>query len=146
MAPQLSPLERQVQERLDRASIRFTSGRRAVVRAMARAPGPESAADLHRRLEGRVPLSSLYRTLAVLEEAGVVSPHHSELTRYELSEWLAGHHHHVVCTGCGAVEDLRLSAATEDQLEGLVNAVAATAGFAPEDHSLEIAGRCYRCR
>ncbi len=50
--------------------IRFTPARRLVVRALAEAaPGPQAAGDLHAALRDRLPLSSLYRTLAVLEEA-----------------------------------------------------------------------------
>jgi len=139
--------ERQVEERLADAGVRYTGGRRRVVAALGRSGGPMSASELHESLRGSVPVSSVYRTLAVLEDAGVVEPHHSAkgLTRYEMAEWLAGHHHHLVCQGCGAVEDIELPEGLESQLENLVRDVSGRAGFRVSGHSLEVVGLCRRC-
>lgn len=145
MQPSLT--ERQVEQHLLDERIRFTRGRRAVVRALTGAEGPMSAAELHEALHRNVPLSSLYRSLNVLEEAGVLAPHHSTrgLIRYELAEWLTGHHHHLVCVDCGAVDDIRLTGDQEGALEALVGQVTAAAGFQGSGHVLEIDGRCPRC-
>ncbi len=67
------------------------------------------------------------------------------ITRYELAEWLTGHHHHLVCIDCGAVEDIEIPKEQESQVVGLVDRVAAAASFTPIDHALEINGRCARC-
>src|SRR5690606_36238034 len=103
-------LHEAVKRRLEEHNIRYTAGRRSLVTTLVRIEGPESAAELHRRMSD-VPLSSLYRSLMVLDEAGVVEKHHDSdgLARYELAEWLMGHHHHVVCVDCGIVEDVSLS-------------------------------------
>jgi Fe2+ or Zn2+ uptake regulation protein len=145
---QAATVDREVERRLRERGVRFTRRRRAVLAALSRADGPRSAAELHQELEGEVPLSSLYRSLAVLEDVGVLEPHHGArgLTRYELAEWLAGHHHHLVCVQCGAVDDVRLSPDLEAKLEDLVLAVTDGAGFEGRGHSLEIDGRCARCR
>ena len=45
------------------------------------------------------------------------------ITRYEMAEWLAGHHHHLVCIECGAVEDIELPEGLELELERLVGQV-----------------------
>lgn len=139
---------RQVEQRLRDRRVRMTTARRTVVEALDSADGPRSAAEILDGLGGRVPLSSLYRTLTVLEDAGVLAPHHGVrgLTRYELAEWLTGHHHHLVCTGCGVVEDIPIPTAVEQQLHTLVGALATTSGFEADDHVLEIEGRCGRCR
>ena len=94
-----------------------------------------------------MPLSSLYRSLTVLEEAGVLAPHHGAkgLTRYEMAEWLTGHHHHLVCVSCGVVEDIEIPETHERSLRSLIADVSGAAAFAPSDHSLEIEGRCARC-
>jgi Fur family ferric uptake transcriptional regulator len=142
-----SALDRQVEQRLREHDIRFTKGRRAVVAALADATGPRSAAELSEQLGPAVPLSSIYRTLAVLEEAGVLAPHLGAkgLTRFELAEWLAGHHHHLVCIDCGSVADVDIPAGQEESVRSLVTQIAALASFAPTDHALEIEGRCSRC-
>jgi Fur family ferric uptake transcriptional regulator len=142
-----STLERQVELRLFEHDARFTRGRKAVVSALAAAPGPQSAAELAGAMDETVPLSSLYRTLAVLEDAGVVAHHLGAkgLTRYELAEWLTGHHHHLVCIGCGSVADVEIPSGQEERVRSLVREIAAAAQFDPSDHALEIEGRCAEC-
>ena len=118
-----------------------------MIDALASADGPRSAAELSEIVGKSVPLSSLYRTLAVLEEAGVLAPHFSSpgLTRYELAEWLSGHHHHLVCIACGQVQDLPANDAIEDRLQEIVSDVAEKASFREMNHALEIEGHCARC-
>ncbi len=142
-----SNLERQVETRLREHDIRFTKGRRAVVDVLGRAPGPMSAAELDEELSAEVPLSSIYRTLSVLEDAGVVVNHLGAkgLTRFELAEWLMGHHHHLVCIDCGSVSDIDIPSSKEESVRGLVSEIAALASFSATDHALEIEGRCARC-
>jgi len=77
----------------------------------------------------------------------VVVPHFATkgLSRYELAEWLRGHHHHLVCIDCGAVEDVEIPTKVELRLESIVSEVATKSEFQPLDHALEIEGRCSRC-
>ncbi len=142
-----SNLEKQIANRLQEGDIRLTSGRRTIVRSLGLADGPRSASDLYASIGDTVPLSSIYRSLAVLEEAGVISPHYSTkgVTRYELAEWLMGHHHHLVCIECGQVEDIEIAAEIETQLEEIVESIGKEVSFAPRDHALEIEGLCSRC-
>lgn len=143
----VTSLDAQVERRLLDHQVRFTKGRRRLVAALAEEGGPRSAAELHDALAGEVPLSSLYRSLAVLEDAGIVEPHFSVkgVTRYELAEWLQGHHHHLICLDCGSVEDLALTAPQEEKVERLVADIGSVVSFIPVAHALEIEGRCERC-
>lgn len=140
-------LDREVERRLADHDVRYTSGRRGVVTTLADAGGPLSAAEVYDRVGGSVPLSSIYRSLAVLEESGILSPHNSAkgLTRYELAEWLKGHHHHLVCIDCGTVEDVLVTERQEAEVDRLVGELSRTASFTPINHALEIEGRCSRC-
>jgi len=140
-------LDRSVKTRLGEQGIRYTPARRAVVAALSRTDGPKSAAELHAEIGSEVPLSSLYRSLSTLETADVVMPHFVArgLTRYELAEWLKGHHHHLICIECGAVEDITVPHSLETQVRRLVERIGSSAGFEPINHTLEIEGRCARC-
>lgn len=139
-------LHEAVRRRLTEHDIRYTRGRQSVITALVRLDGPESAADLHRRMN--VPLSSLYRSLTVLDEAGVLEKHHDAdgLARYELAEWLTGHHHHLVCVDCGMVEDVQLDPAAEKWLERMAVQAARAAGYDQTGHNLEVEGLCESCR
>ena len=92
--------------------------------------------------------SSAYRNLAELEQAGVVrriitSDEHSH---YELAEDLTGHHHHhLICTDCGAVTDFAVPADLEKQIERSASSVARKYGFVVDAHRLDLVGRCTDC-
>lgn len=140
-------LDREVEKRLRGHDVRYTRGRRKVVSALVGADGPKSAAELHAEIGPGVPLSSIYRTLTVLEESGVVVPHLGArgLTRYELAEWITGHHHHLICVQCGAVEDIAIPQSREAQVRDLVADIGSLVSFTPMSHALEIEGRCSKC-
>jgi Fe2+ or Zn2+ uptake regulation protein len=142
-----SKLDKAVEASLEAAGQRYTRARRAVVGTLAGADGPLSAGELHARMSGSVPLSSVYRTVGVLEEVGILVPHFGVkgLTRYELAEWISGHHHHLVCVECGNVDDVGIPADLEATIREVVGVIAARASFDPVAHVLEIEGRCSRC-
>jgi Fur family transcriptional regulator, ferric uptake regulator len=141
-----STLDRQIEQRLNDSGARYTTGRRNVIEALTRAEGPLSAAEVHDILGPAMPLSSLYRSLTVLEASGVVTPHYGQgVTRYELAEWITGHHHHLVCIECGAVDDIELPGSLESKVSSLVSEIGRSSGFRPTDHTLEIEGQCSRC-
>ena len=141
-------IDETIKDYLAGRDIRYTGGRRAFIRALQIAAEPQSAAEIHLRLRRTIPLSSLYRSLARLEEAGLLSLHHGQgkVARYELAEWLSGHHHHVVCLECGAMSDFELEAKAEEQLLGLVANAGRKAGYQVRGHSLEVEGLCQSCR
>jgi Fur family ferric uptake transcriptional regulator len=141
----MSDLHDQIRHRLDARGIRYTSGRRTVVETIRTAPGPQTVAELSARMA--VPLSSLYRTLGVLEEAEVVARHPGAdgTSRYEPAEWIAGHHHHVVCISCGAMRDVELDPDDEELLSVAASRVAERAGYRSRGHGLEIEGICGSC-
>jgi Fe2+ or Zn2+ uptake regulation protein len=90
--------------------------------------------------------SSVYRNLVVLEQAGAV--HRlvtGDFARYELAEDLTGHHHHLVCSNCGRIDDLPATPAVEQSVAAVVAQAASTAGFVTEHHRLDLVGLCADC-
>jgi Fur family ferric uptake transcriptional regulator len=141
-------LERLVGFRLGEQEIRFTAARRLVVRTLGDASGPLSAAEIHDLIREDVPLSSLYRTLAVLEEHGVLHRQHASdaVARYELAEWLKGHHHHLVCVRCGEVADIAIDHELEHRVGVIVTALARDRDWRVSGHRIDIEGICPACR
>jgi Fe2+ or Zn2+ uptake regulation protein len=133
-------------ERLRDVDQRYTTGRRTIVEELAAAGRPLTMSEL---LSQRADLaqSSAYRNLTSLEQAGVV--HRivgtDEYARFELAEDLAGHHHHLICSSCGAVADFTISPELEAALADAFSEAAGAAGFAAEHHRLDLLGRCGRC-
>jgi len=136
-----------VRARLAKDDIRYTTGRRTVVALIQMASGPRSAAELANHARSGVPLSSLYRTLAILEENDILKKHHGPqgVGRYEFAEWLTGHHHHVICVACGAIGDIDVPPRAERDLNTIAESLGAEAGFRVLDHVLEVEGVCSSC-
>jgi Fe2+ or Zn2+ uptake regulation protein len=133
--------------RLRRSGERYTSGRRALVDALAAAERPPSIPDLLGVTPG-LAQSSAYRNLAVLERAGVVRRivTTDEFARFELAEDLTEHHHHLICTVCGGVEDFTVSTRVERSLEAALERAIDGTGFEAEHHRLDLLGTCAGCR
>lgn len=126
------------------ATTRNTAQKNAVRQTLADAPGFVAAQDLHRRLNedgNRVGLATVYRQLNVLAaegEANVVTKGNEQLFR--ACRQPRRHHHHLICETCGDAVEVALG--DEDWFAR----VAADHGYAVTRHSLEIFGRCPRCR
>jgi Fe2+ or Zn2+ uptake regulation protein len=135
-----------VAEHLRSVGLRYTPGRRAVVELLAGCGHPVSIGDIERALPS-VPRSSAYRHLADLETASVVHriTGADEFARYELVETLTGHHHHLMCTGCGNVVDIASSAAFERMAAEHLDRLAEAEGFVPTSHRIDVLGRCAAC-
>ena len=110
-----------------------------------KAQNPVAVPDLARRRS--LPQSSLYRNLAVLEQAGAVHRvmTHEEFGRYELAEDLTQHHHHLVCRSCGQVEDVTVTPSLERQVQRSLVDVEDRTGFSAVSHRLDLIGTCRNC-
>lgn len=135
-----------VAERLREVGQRYTSKRRRLVELLAREGSPLSLPQIL-RLRRDLPQSSVYRNLVDLEQAGVVTrvATDEDHGRYELSEELVGHHHHVLCSRCGRTLDVTLPDDLETALGSALDRVARSAGFAALSHRLDLIGICQEC-
>jgi Fe2+ or Zn2+ uptake regulation protein len=131
--------------RLREGGQRYTDQRRELVALLAER-GPLSIPEVLRGRR-RLKQSSVYRNLAVLEHAGVVRrvATDEEFGRYELTEDLTGHHHHLICSSCGRVEDVTVPSELEGSLDRTLDRLAKRAGFAEVDHRLDLIGTCGDC-
>lgn len=103
-----------------------------------------SAEDVYKILLGTdedVGLATVYRVLTQFEAAGLVSRHHFEggQSVFEINE--GEHHDHILCTGCGRVDEF-----VDETIEQRQRAIAKKAGYVMTDHSLYIYGVCAECQ
>jgi Fur family ferric uptake transcriptional regulator len=124
------------------AGLRPTSQRLAVLDALAGQPDAITAQELHYRLRARgspAGLTTVYRTLSALADAGVLDRFESS---GEQSFKLCGeaHHHHLVCLECGSVEEIEGA-----EVEAWVDRTARRKRFRVASHRADIYGRCRSC-
>jgi Fur family transcriptional regulator, ferric uptake regulator len=139
-------IEQEIDRRMAAAGLRWTSGRRALIKAAAKSTAPLSVPDLQAAIGPDVPLSTLYRIIADLVQAKVlIKLEFAEgFARFELDESLASHHHHLVCTSCGDVADLELHD-LEAMLATAEKGIQKRSGFRAETHRLDFFGTCRSC-
>lgn len=122
---------------------RVTAPRLAILLALTVAKHP-TAESIHEHLRDSQPtvnLSTVYRNLAVLQDAGLVTHAHvgSGAPVYHLAE--EADHIHLSCLNCGRVTSV--PAATAEQF---ADRVAADTGFAIEPGHSAVYGWCGDCR
>ncbi|MDE2696018.1 MAG: Fur family transcriptional regulator [Chloroflexota bacterium] len=126
--------------RLADSGHRITEPRRALIDAMRELGDHFSAEELLQATPG-VGRATVFRTLRLLLDLGalcsVVMP--SGAVGYRLTS--EGHHHHIVCSGCGAMRDF----ATCD-IEDLLDELHRRTGYEIQAHRLEVYGLCAECR
>ncbi|MEW2517064.1 Fur family transcriptional regulator [Actinacidiphila alni] len=123
---------------------RRTQQRATVLAALIRAADFTSAQNLHQRLVEageRVGLSTVYRTLTALADAGradvVREPGGERLFRYRPSQ---EHRHYLLCRICGLGMPVDAEA-----VEVWAARTAATSGYADVQHTVELTGTCPAC-
>lgn len=103
-----------------------------------------TAAELFRAVKRRYPklaLSTVYRTLELLERRGAVSSRTGPDAETAYVYCSDAHHHHAICRECGHVDEVNCGA-----MEEFRSALLAQQSFALDDHSMEFYGRCASCR
>jgi len=123
--------------------IACTAQRELVARTLLEMGSHVGANELHRKLarkNPRVALATVYRTLQLLKDNGLIAERHFG-ERWRRSENVAAaHHDHLVCLGCGTVIEFQ-----EPLIEELQDRVARRNGFKAESHRLELYGYCRDC-
>ncbi len=131
---------------LNSINQRYTTNRRKIIGILQEATKPIT---INQILESNSDLaqSSVYRNLAVLEQAGLVVRiiTNEDHAHYELAEHILDHHHHIICSPCGEILDFHLSAKIEKALEESLQKIADEFGFSIDRHRLDLLGTCGDC-
>ncbi len=103
---------------------------------------PLTTADLIKRINKRIDRVSVYRTIKLFEELGIIQRLNFGFKyKLELSDRFAEHHHHLTCIGCNRITDIN-----KKELEAFINSIASDKEFLPSAHQIEIQGYCKKCR
>lgn len=137
------PTRRDLATELRARGFRMTPQRRMVLEAVEKlehATPEEILAEV--RIENPdVNASTIYRTLDLLEQLGLVSHAHLGHGAPSYHSGLAPAHAHLRCGACGEVTEL-----PPEQVEPLVQALRASHGFETNIRHLTVNGRCRRCQ
>jgi len=118
--------------------LRMTEPRRIIARVLAGAEDHPDAEELHRRansLDGSISLATVYRTVKLFEDAGIIQTHAFRDGRARYEEVPEEHHDHLINVKTGAVVEFH-----SEEIEKLQEEIALKLGFRLVDHRLELYG------
>ncbi|MGH2632363.1 MAG: Fur family transcriptional regulator [Tepidiformaceae bacterium] len=126
--------------RLSGDGRRITGPRRRVLRAMTAAKRPFTVEELCAELPD-VGRATVFRTVRLLVDTEVLCRVVIEdgTVRYQLSD--GEHHHHLVCSCCGSLQDF-----ADPAMDRLIEANAEARQFALAGHAIELYGVCAACQ
>jgi Fur family ferric uptake transcriptional regulator len=122
---------------------RPTRQRKAVSAALESVDDFRSAQEIHdllRRRRDNVGLTTVYRTLQALADAGEIDVLRSADGESLYRRCSTGHHHHLVCRSCGRTVEVE-----GPTVERWAERVAGEHGYVEVSHTLEIFGTCGSC-
>ena len=141
--PESSPWDG-VAARLRASGLRWTPQRRTLVDVLREHEGHVTATELIARCRERdatTTPSTVYRTLDVIEELGLVQHGHGPDGREEYHVLPDQVHGHLYCVACGATWEIRPETGAV-----IVEALATDLGFAVDLSHVTISGHCQGCR
>ncbi len=128
----VNPIE---QRCIDRG-LRMTGQRRVIAGVIAAAIDHPDVEELHRRaaaIDERISLSTVYRTVRLLEDSGIIARLDLKDGRSRYEQASEHHHDHLVNLRTGEVVEFR-----SDEIERLQAEIARRLGFRLVDHRLEL--------
>ncbi len=120
------------------AGLRMTGQRRIIARVLSDAVDHPDVEEVHRRvaiIDARVSLSTVYRTLRLLEGNGILERHDFGRGRGRYEEANRGHHDHLIDIESGAVIEFK-----SEEIEALQERIARELGFTLVGHRLDLYG------
>ena len=116
--------------------MRMTDQRRVIARVIEAAEDHPDVEELYRRasaLDARISLSTVYRTLNLFEEAGLVTKHDFKDGRARFEPIPDEHHDHLIDIRTGKVIEFR-----NEEIEAIQELIAKRLGYRLVDHRLEL--------
>jgi Fur family ferric uptake transcriptional regulator len=136
------PAEPPMIERIERLcadkGLRMTEQRRVIARVLSSAHDHPDVEELYRRasaLDPHISIATVYRTVRLFEEAGILERHDFRDGRSRYEEVPETHHDHLIDVESGMVIEFR-----DEEIERLQKLVAERLGFKLVDHRLELYG------
>jgi Fur family transcriptional regulator, ferric uptake regulator len=125
-----------IEEACAAKGMRMTEQRRVIARVLGQAQDHPDVEELYRRaskIDDKISISTVYRTVRLLEDAGIIERHDFREGRARYEQMPEEHHDHLINLRTGEVTEFR-----SEEIERLQEAVARKLGYRLVDHRLEL--------
>ena len=127
-----------IENKCIKKGVRLTDQRKLVAKIMSESDDHPDVDDLHKRiskLDSKISIATVYRTVKLFEEAGIVAKHDFKGTKARYEEAAQEHHDHLIDVNTGEITEF-----VNEDIEKLQEQVAAKLGYKLVDHRLELYG------
>ena len=131
-------MSNRIEERCLKVGVRLTDQRKLIAKVMSESDDHPDVDELHRRvikLDSKVSIATVYRTVKLFEEAGIVSKHDFKGTKSRYEQNTEEHHDHLIDVNTGEIIEF-----VDNDIEKLQKKVAEKLGYKLVDHRLELYG------
>lgn len=138
MAGQADQRVSRIEQLCSNQGLRMTGQRRIIARVLAEAHDHPDVEEVYRRanaVDSRISLSTVYRTLKLLEAKGILEHHEFGRGRRRYEEAGPVHHDHLIDIETGRVIEF-----ANEEIERLQERIARELGFRLVGHRLELYG------
>ena len=127
-----------IESKCKQKGVRLTDQRRLIAKIMSESESHPDVDELHKKVskfDSKISIATVYRTVKLFEEAGVVSKHDfkGNKSRYEPAP--EEHHDHLIDINSGEITEF-----VNEEIEKLQKQVAEKLGYKLVDHRLELYG------
>ena len=127
-----------IEDKCLKAGVRLTDQRKIIAKVMSESDDHPDVDELHNRvtkIDSKVSIATVYRTVKLFEEAGIVSKHDFKGTKSRYEQNTEEHHDHLIDVNTGEIIEF-----VDNDIEKLQKKVAEKLGYKLVDHSLELYG------
>lgn len=140
----IDALRGRLRDHVTRNKLKSSTRRELILETFAEIGRHVTADELLRAVrdrDGRIGAATVYRTLRVFQDSGIVAERRFEggATRFELVG--DDHHDHLICVQCGLIVEFE-----DDSVEADQHRIAAAHGFELQTHRHELYGLCPACQ
>ena len=128
----------EIENKCIKKGVRLTEQRKLVAQVMSESQDHPDVDELHQRvskLDSKISIATVYRTVKLFEEAGIVSKHDFKGNKARYEEVPEEHHDHLIDVNTGEIREF-----VDEDIEKLQKKVAEKLGYKLVDHRLELYG------
>tara|TARA_Y100000748_G_C15088613_1_gene329546 strand:- start:51 stop:488 length:438 start_codon:yes stop_codon:yes gene_type:complete len=127
-----------IEDKCIEKGLRLTEQRKVIAQVMSKATDHPDVDELHKKVskvDSKISIATVYRTVKLFEEAGIVSKHDFKGNKARYEEAPQEHHDHLIDVNTGEITEF-----VNEEIELLQKKVAEKLGYKLVDHRLELYG------
>ena len=127
-----------IESKCKQKGVRLTDQRKLIAKVMSESESHPDVDELHRKvnkLDSKISIATVYRTVKLFEEAGIVEKHDFKGNKARYEQAPEEHHDHLIDINSGEITEF-----VNEEIEKLQKQVAIKLGYKLVDHRLELYG------